>query len=90
MKKDEILHLANLSKLSFSDSEIESFNKDFDNILNFVSDIEKSNINSSHQPTIVEIDDLREDEIVDSLSQEDILKNAPEQAEGCFVVPQVV
>lgn len=87
----EVEHLATLSALHFSTEEKEKFVTDFTNILNMVNEIQKAEttsgnvFNKSHK-----LSELREDKAKQSLSQEEVLKNAPKQRRGCFNVPLVV
>ena len=85
-------HLATLSRLEFTDSEKESFKKDFSNIINYINLIEKvdvSDIELSKTKLNAKCD-LREDEIKPSLSVDLVVKNAPKSMGGAVVVPTVV
>lgn len=91
ISSEEIMHLASLSALEFSEEEAKEFSKEFNNILKFVDKIasaklEKDDIFAS----AVLISELREDEVKESYTREEILKNAPKQRKGYFVVPKVV
>lgn len=91
ISSEEIMHLASLSALEFSKEEAKEFSKEFNNILKFVDKIanaklEKDDIFAS----AVLISELREDEVKESYTREEILKNAPKQRKGYFVVPKVV
>ena len=88
---EEIKRLEKLSALSYDDEKLESFVKDFEQIAQFVEqvtnvDIEEANVYGR----IVKIEQLRDDVVIPSYSQEQILANAPEKGEGAFVVPKVV
>lgn len=91
ISSEEIMHLASLSALEFSEKEAKEFSKEFNNILKFVDKIasaklEKDDIFAS----AVLISELREDEVKESYTREEILTNAPKQRKGYFVVPKVV
>lgn len=87
----EIDHLATLSALNFTDEEKNKFFNDFSSILDMVNQLQQAPtgdeqvFNKSHK-----ISDLREDEIIPSYEQTEILKNAPKAKQGCFNVPLVV
>jgi len=88
---EEIKRLEKLSALSYDDEKLESFVKDFEQIAQFVEqvtnvDVEEANVYGR----IVKIEQLRDDVVIPSYSQEQILANAPEKGEGAFVVPKVV
>ncbi|MBE7038820.1 MAG: Asp-tRNA(Asn)/Glu-tRNA(Gln) amidotransferase subunit GatC [Ruminococcaceae bacterium] len=88
--KEEILHLANLSRLTLTDEEIENLN--MEGIIEFANELGKLDINDV-APTnhILDINNaFREDVIKKSYDRDDILKNAPQKQRGCFLVPQIV
>ncbi|MDD2227052.1 MAG: Asp-tRNA(Asn)/Glu-tRNA(Gln) amidotransferase subunit GatC [Clostridia bacterium] len=88
---NDVDYLANLSALEFTEDEKKQFLTDFNNILEMVNKLQNQktdNIevyNKSHS-----LNDLREDEIEQSLSQKKVLENAPKQRRGCFNVPLIV
>ncbi|MCM1546207.1 MAG: Asp-tRNA(Asn)/Glu-tRNA(Gln) amidotransferase subunit GatC [Clostridiales bacterium] len=90
----EIKTLARLSRLEFSDEEIEKFAPGFEEIIDFANRINEQV--SGDTGTIREVvtrtvkwEDLREDEVVESLPNEKITSNV--QAEnGYFPVRRVV
>lgn len=87
----DVDYLAELSALEFTPEEKQNFLKDFNNILEMVNQlnqhkVSKENVyNPSHN-----LNELREDIVDESLSQEEVLLNAPKQRRGCFSVPLVV
>lgn len=88
---DEIKRLEKLSALSSSEEKLLSLVKDFEQIADFVEQVTSVDIDEENTfGRIVQIKDLREDEIIPSFSQEEILANAPEKGEGAFIVPKVV
>lgn len=90
----EIKTLARLSRLEFSDEEIEKFAPEFEEIIDFANRINEQVAGDTD--TIREVvtrtvkwEDLREDEVVESLPNEKITSNV--QAEnGYFPVRRVV
>ncbi len=88
--KEEILHLADLSRLTLTDEEIDNLN--MEGIIELANELSQLDI-SSVKPTnhILDINNaFREDVIKKSYDRDDILKNAPQKQRGCFLVPQVV
>jgi len=90
MTQQEIKRLAMLSKLEFDDKELSTFESEFKAIVDFVSKIEKANVNEDIFISQVDFKDLRADEVRPSLSQEQVLKNAPDTDGEYIIVPQVV
>jgi aspartyl-tRNA(Asn)/glutamyl-tRNA(Gln) amidotransferase subunit C len=88
--KNEIEKLAKLAKLSFSDEELERFTDEFDEIIAFADTINQSIEGGTEQirsvgAGMVSFDDLRPDEVVQSLPGEKILSNV-EGYNGFFSV----
>lgn len=94
VSKQEIKTLARLSRLEFSDEEIEKFAPGFEEIIDFANRINEQVAGDTD--TIREVvtrtvrwEDLREDEVQESLPNEKITSNV--QAEnGYFPVRRVV
>lgn len=92
VSKEEVLHIANLSKLYISDDKLEKYTKDLSNVVDLANSLEKVDVNGIN-PTnhILDIKNVfRKDEVEDSYKRGDILKNAPEAQGGCVSVPKVV
>ncbi|MEE1026080.1 MAG: Asp-tRNA(Asn)/Glu-tRNA(Gln) amidotransferase subunit GatC [Acutalibacteraceae bacterium] len=84
-------HLAELSKLEFTETELEKIAKEMDDIIalmDTVSDFEDNDTTTVN--SAVGIREIRADEAKSSFDREDILKNAKHSSEGCFTVPKVV
>ena len=89
--KKDVLHIAKLSKLEFSDEEIEKFTTEMSTIVEYVNTLQGVDTSDvEDQTTVLPLNDLRADEVEPSLSQEDAIKNAPKKRTGGFSVPQVV
>lgn len=92
--KKEIATLARLSRLEFSDEEIEKFAPEFEEIIEFANAINvqvEGDADSIREVVTrtVKWEDLREDEVKESLPCEKITSNV--QAEnGYFTVKRVV
>jgi aspartyl-tRNA(Asn)/glutamyl-tRNA(Gln) amidotransferase subunit C len=90
--KDQVKHVANLARLEFTEKEIESYAYQLDEIIAFaelLNEVETDNVEpTSHVLDVRNV--LREDEMKSSLSNDDALKNAPDQKDGQFKVPSVL
>ncbi len=90
--KDEVKHISLLSRLLFTDEEIETFTKDLDSILEYISKISELNTENI-EPTshVVPLENVMRDDIVKpSLSIEEALQNAPDKESNCFKVPKIL
>ncbi|MDD4700305.1 MAG: Asp-tRNA(Asn)/Glu-tRNA(Gln) amidotransferase subunit GatC [Oscillospiraceae bacterium] len=84
-------HLAELSKINFTDDEIAVISNEMSEIISLMDTVTEYNIDetfASADP--VQFSDLRKDEIKDSFPREEILKNAKGKSDTCFKVPKVV
>lgn len=84
-------HLAELSKLDFTDEELEKMTEDMTAIAALMDKVR--GFEENEKPYTVEpaaYGDLRADEYRNSYPTEDILKNAANVKNDSFVVPKVV
>ena len=92
LSKDDVIKIAVLSKLEFSDDEIESFRSDLSEILNHMEELnELDTTNVSPLFNVLDLHDVvREDKVKESLSLEDVLKNSPDKDENFIIVPKII
>ena len=87
-----IQHLANLSRLSFTEEETKSFKDDLQGMIAFVEKLQEVDTTGvepvQHMGDAVNI--LREDELKGSISRADALLNSPVKDEAFFKVPKVI
>lgn len=90
--KETVENVANLARLTFSESEIERFTDELGDILTYVdklSELDTENVRpTQHVLNIKNV--FRIDDKEESLDREKILSNAPVAENGCFIVPKVV
>ena len=85
-------HLANLAKLKFEDNQKESIRKDLTKIIAFVDKIEELDTDNV-EPLIhinQEVNILREDEVIETITQFQALKNAPSKDSDYFKIATVL
>jgi len=86
-----VKHLANLSRLNFSETELEEFKNEFAKTLNQIDELQSVDTTNVETFTkIINARDLREDEVKLSLNVSDVIKNAEKSARGMIVVHKVV
>ncbi|MBR0423595.1 MAG: Asp-tRNA(Asn)/Glu-tRNA(Gln) amidotransferase subunit GatC [Clostridia bacterium] len=87
ISREEVLNLANLSKLYLNEEEIENIRKEMDSMINFANEINNLDVKYDKLPEINNISNaFREDEVVESYPQEEILKNVGGGREGFFYI----
>ncbi len=85
----DIKHIAKLARLSIPDEKVAKFQKEMENIINMVENLPEMDTDGSLvDPTNTM--ELRKDEVQPSYPREDMLKNAPNTAAGCILIPKVV
>ena len=87
ISREEVLNLANLSKLYLDESEIAGTQKEVEGMIDFVNEI--NNINASCEGTSMQSgisNAFHEDEIIESYPREEILKNVNGGKDGFFYI----
>jgi aspartyl-tRNA(Asn)/glutamyl-tRNA(Gln) amidotransferase subunit C len=89
---EEVDHIALLARLDLSAGERERAGRELSQILNHFEQLNQLDTTdvepTSHVFPVVNV--LREDQVRPSLPRNEVLLNAPEQADGMFQVPRVV
>ncbi|MBB5869755.1 aspartyl-tRNA(Asn)/glutamyl-tRNA(Gln) amidotransferase subunit C [Allocatelliglobosispora scoriae] len=92
ISREEVAHLARLSRLAVTEQELDVFAGQLDVILQSVArigDVAAGDIPpTSHSVPLTNV--LREDVVVPGLTREEALSGAPDQAENRFRVPQIL
>ena len=92
ISKEDVRHVANLSRIHLSDDQIEKFTQNLESILDYVTKLEELDV-SQVQPTshVLELKNVyREDKVDDSFTQEQALSFAIEKDRESFKVPKVI
>lgn len=85
----DVRHIAKLARIKIADDEVEELTQEMEAILSMVQNLpplegEGGLLNLNNQM------ELRPDVAVPSTPREKILQNAPQTADGCFLVPRTV
>lgn len=90
--KQDVEKVALLSRLEFSESELETFTRQLNSILDYAEMMENLDV-ADVKPTahVLPLQNvLRKDEVRPSLDHDLALSNAPEAEDGYFKVPKIV
>lgn len=92
ISKKEVEHVARLARLSLTDEELNRMTGQLDNILSYVDKLEELDTTNVVPTTHVFSlsNAFREDVIKESLSQEEAVKNGPQQDGEMFQVPRII
>lgn len=92
ISRHEVEHVAMLARLELTEQEIEEYTGQLNSILEYAAILDKldteSVIPTAHAVPLHNV--LREDIVKPSMSQEKVLKNAPDADNGFFRVPKIV
>ncbi len=92
LTREEVLHVANLARLSLSPDEIELFTRQLNDILAYVEKLQELDTEGvtplAHVMPVFNV--FREDKVKEGLEREAALDNAPAQEDGAFLVPRVI
>lgn len=84
---EEILQAATLAKLYVSEEELDSLTEEMDKMIAFANTISEASAEITDFDNINSLSNVfRCDEVKSSISQDEVLQNAPCQANGCFLV----
>jgi aspartyl-tRNA(Asn)/glutamyl-tRNA(Gln) amidotransferase subunit C len=87
-----VRRIAHLARIKVEDGEIEHLQNEINSILGFVEQLKEVNVEGVEPMTSVTPMKLpmREDKVTDGGDAAKVLANAPQTAEGFFLVPKVV
>jgi len=92
IKKDDVDYLGDLARISLNEQEKEKICSDLEKILNYVSQLEKLDTEdvepTYHSHPVKNV--FRKDIVEKHLSNDEILKNAPERKSDFFKVPKII
>ncbi len=92
LSREEVLHVAELARLSLGPEEVELFTRQLNDILAYVEKLQE--LDTSGVAPLAHVipvfNAFREDEVRAGLSLDEALENAPAREEGNFLVPKVI
>jgi aspartyl-tRNA(Asn)/glutamyl-tRNA(Gln) amidotransferase subunit C len=89
---EDVRKVAHLARLQLGEAEIEAYQEQLSSVLAYVAQLDELDLEGV-APTahaVARTNVLRDDVVKPSLSQEEVLFNAPQQAEGQFLVQAVL
>jgi len=89
---EEVLHVAELARLTLNPEEVDLFTRQLNDILNYVEklqEVETAGVPPLAHPVPI-FNVFREDEVAPGLSRDEGLANAPAPEEGTFSVPRII
>ncbi len=90
--REEVQHVARLSRLALEETEIDALTGQMDQLLGYVeqlNELDTEGIVATAHAVPME-NAFRADEVKPSIGLERALQNAPQSEESCFVVPKII
>ena len=90
--KNEVTQIALLARLDIAEDRTSLFAGQMDTILSYMdtlNELDTSSVEPMYSP-VDNVSVLREDEAIQTISRDEILKNAPEEDGRYFLVPKIV
>ncbi len=85
--REDIENIAILSKLFVAEEDLDALTEQMQEIVKFADEIANAPVEDTEFDNINNLSNVfREDEVVESYPSEEILKNAPDQADNHFLV----
>ena len=92
LSKEDVIKVAKLSKLEFTEQEIENYRNDLNKIILHMEELNQ--IDTTGIEPLFNVldtkDKLRSDIIFDGQSKAEFLANAPESDENFIIVPKII
>ena len=90
--RDTVAKIAKLARIRIEAEQMEPLAAELSNILGWIEQLNELDTEGvAPMTSVVEVEaPLRKDEVTDGDRRDDVLANAPEAAEGFFLVPKVV
>lgn len=90
MNIKDIEHLAELSKLEYTDEEMAEFLPQFESLVKLADVIKDADISGSINYNVMDYSELREDVAKDSTPVDELLQNSPIVRRDSIVVPRIM
>jgi aspartyl-tRNA(Asn)/glutamyl-tRNA(Gln) amidotransferase subunit C len=90
--REEVRQVAHLSRLNVTEEQIDAFAQQIGRILEYIDQLNRLDT-TGVAPTFhasMQTNAFRDDEAKGHLDREAALANAPEEADGSFIVPRVI
>ncbi len=89
----DVKKVAELARLEFKEDELKVFSPQFENILEYISQIDELDLNNVEPMSspLQSSQRFRDDKHINNgLTRDEVLSNAPKAKDGFFVVPKVI
>lgn len=88
VKEEDVMHIAELADIGISAGELKKFTEQFNAILEYFDILDTLEIKEELDRPLVNV--FREDEVTESITQEEALRNTHDPEDGYIRAPKVV
>lgn len=92
ISKEEVKHVAYLSRLEFGEKDIEDFTRKFASVLDYVEklkEIDTEGVEATYHVNSTK-NVMRDDMVGESMDRDKVLENAPDKENGYFKLPNMI
>jgi aspartyl-tRNA(Asn)/glutamyl-tRNA(Gln) amidotransferase subunit C len=92
ISREDVLHVARLARLELSDAELERMREQLNAILDYIERLKELDV-TGVEPTshaVPRVNVMRDDAVVPSFPQDEMLRNAPDRVGELFRVPRII
>ena len=92
LTQKEVEYVANLARIQVSEAEKDQLSSQLSSILTYMQELNQVNIEgvSPMASVLSQANVLREDEVRESVTQDEAIANAPTAKDGMFQVPKII
>jgi aspartyl-tRNA(Asn)/glutamyl-tRNA(Gln) amidotransferase subunit C len=92
LTKDEVVKLAQLSRIALTEAEVEKFQKDLSTVLDYVEELKKVDVEGLEEVSQVTglVNVQRDDKPVTAENHQEIFSQAPEMKDGFYKVKAIL
>ena len=92
LSEEQVRYIAHLSRIHLEDHEVKGLTKNLADILHYIDKLSQADVKdigpTSHVLPLKNV--FREDKVLPSLPQDDVMKMSVENSDGSFKVPKVI
>ena len=90
IEKKEVLKISKLSRLSIEESKIDSFLKNFSEIIEYINLLDQADTTEISKDEKIDEYSVRDDSVIEKLKVEDVVKNSAKVENNFFAVTKVI
>ena len=90
LSKEQMDYLEQMTMLRVPEEHRAKMMEDIGKIVEYIETLKFENDDEEDEDIVVSEEQLRDDEVKEEYTKEDVIANAPEEKDGTFVVPKTI